>query len=336
MQPSVASEPIITLGSRTDVGRRRANNQDFMGSLYMEELPYNNAHLVVVADGMGGARGGEIASRIAVETIIAYFEDQPNLEPDLALREATEKASNAILAEVDINEGLRGMGTTCVSILVQNSWLFAAHVGDSRLYMLREGTLHRLSRDHSNVQRLVEAGILDEEKAATHPRRNVLSRVLGSEYALNVEVLAPPWKLRGGDRVLLCSDGLHGELSDLEIAQVLQEYPAQEAAVRLVDLANEAGGNDNTTVSLLYFDTEESLENPGQLTSADIAVEEEFHLFPNAMSGFIFYALVFVLFFLLGYLTGLLSTVVQKPKRRAALTPPAITAPLSVTPTQRP
>ncbi len=181
MQPSDTPKPVISIGSCTHVGQRRSNNQDFMGSLYMEDLPYSDAHLVVVADGMGGAKGGEVASRIAVESIIAYFQDQPNLEPDLALREATEKASNAILAEVDVNEGLRGMGTTSVAVLAQNGWLFAAHVGDSRIYLLREGTLHRLTRDHSNVHAAIPS-----VSPATE-RTRMVSALVTNDGAISVE-----------------------------------------------------------------------------------------------------------------------------------------------------
>lgn len=288
-----AALPPIKISQCTDIGRRRHENQDSMGYLQLEQIPYQGAHLLVVADGMGGASGGQVASTIAVREILSYFQDDPNMEPDVALREAVEGAAQKILEHARKEPSLSGMGTTCVVLLALNGYLFAAHVGDSRIYLFRDGQLSRLTRDHSAVQRLVEAGILTEEEAKNHPRQNVLSRVLGSEHPLYVEIMAPPLRLQSGDRIMQGSDGLHGEVSDEDLADILATEPIEKVTEILVKTANDNGGNDNITVQVLAY--------------GDPPVQEHveiWHDFFTPIGGYFASAAMLVLLFFLGYIAG--------------------------------
>ncbi|MCB9641279.1 MAG: Stp1/IreP family PP2C-type Ser/Thr phosphatase [Myxococcales bacterium] len=304
--------PPIDIFEMSDVGRRRYENQDSVARLQLTKIPYQGGHLLVVADGMGGASGGQVASRIAVQEIVSYFQEEPNMEPDVALREGIEQAAEAILKKAGEDPSLTGMGTTCVMCMVQNGYLFAAHVGDSRMYMWRKGVLHRMTRDHSAVQRLVEAGILSEEEAKNHPRQNVLSRVLGSEFPLYVEVMAPPWKLLEGDRILLCSDGLHGEVEDEDILSIMGgAKTAQEAVETLVKTANDNGGNDNITAQILFYGSPPEViegtpvDPPAQQQSAAAAPNQEaWQSLGDRPEAYFFYALLILLPFFLGYMAG--------------------------------
>ncbi|MBU48687.1 MAG: hypothetical protein CL920_08330 [Deltaproteobacteria bacterium] len=296
--------PSIEVYQSTDIGRRRHENQDSMGYIKLSQIPYQDAHLLVVADGMGGASGGQVASSIAVREIVDYFQDDPNMEPDVALREAIELAASRILERAREEPSLTGMGTTCVCVLSLNGFVFAAHVGDSRIYLYRDGVLHRCTRDHSAVQRLVEAGILTEEEARNHPRQNVLSRVLGSEHPLYVELMGPPKKLLPGDRYILCSDGLHGEITDEKIIELVEDGPLDKITDNLVQAANDAGGNDNVTVQMLAF---------GE--SAPLEMAEEWQEFDDQVGGYVYYATMVVLLFAMGYLAGWYSHE-ESPARR--------------------
>ncbi|MEM1008813.1 MAG: protein phosphatase 2C domain-containing protein, partial [Myxococcota bacterium] len=229
------------------------------------------------------------------------------MEPDVALRESIEQAASAILAKAEEDPSLSGMGTTCVLAMVQNGYLFGAHIGDSRMYLLRDGILHRMTRDHTAVQRLVEAGILTKEEAATHPKGNVLSRVLGSEFSLYVEVLAPPWELEEGDRILLCSDGLYGEVSDDEIQSILeQQKPVQEIVEDMIQAANDNGGRDNVTVQIMiYGKAPPSSEAPTQIQpTIQLQPEEPWQAVSKTPEIFLFYILLFLTPFFLGYFAG--------------------------------
>ncbi len=286
--------PPIKVGQSTDVGRRRHENQDSMGYAQLDRFAYKGAHLLITADGMGGASGGQQASSTAVEKILEYFQQgHPSPEPDIAIREAVELAAEAVQAKAVEDPRLEGMGTTCVVVIIHNGYLFAGHIGDSRLYMWRQGKLLRLSRDHSRVQFMVEAGIISEEDAKRHPHQNFLARVLGSNQQPRVEILAPPRKLELGDRLLLCSDGLYNEVDDEEIFEILGTYEPQKASDTLVEMANENGGNDNITVQILSY---------GDLQPPQVA--ESWFQFPNATAGFAFSLFCFVLVFLGGFFVG--------------------------------
>jgi PPM family protein phosphatase len=234
----------IEIASLSDTGRQRANNQDSYG----EGRAPSGARWIMVADGMGGHAGGATASRVAVETVSSVVASSHDA-PDVALRAALEAANRVVHDEAQRNEQLAGMGTTGVAALFSADGLaFVANVGDSRAYRMRDGTLEQITLDHSLVAELHRRGMITEEEALVHPRRNEVLRSLGVEPDVVVDLHRVD--LQPGDQLLLCSDGLSGVLRDTEIAAVMhRESPARAVRV-LVDLANSRGGPDNVTVQI--------------------------------------------------------------------------------------
>lgn len=232
-----------SIGARSDVGRVRDGNEDS----YLVQEP-----LFVVADGMGGHVAGDVASRLAVETI--GNEVPAGTVPDLrTLESAVKEANLAIWERAQSEPALQGMGTTCTLVLVVDDEARIAHVGDSRAYLLRDGKLEQITEDHTLVARMVKEGRLSAEEADHHPQRSIVTRALGvdSEVAVDTTSVA----LKKGDRLLVCSDGLTSMIGTDQIREVLAGEPdPQSAADRLVDLANQAGGEDNITVVALLFD----------------------------------------------------------------------------------
>lgn len=242
----------VAVGSRTDVGRVRDGNQDS----YVARLP-----LFAVADGMGGHLGGDVASATAIETISSGLQGSDGKVEEAALADVVQRANRAIWDRSQSDPSLRGMGTTCTVLLLQEDDAVVAHVGDSRLYLLREGGFEQLSQDHTLVGQMVREGRLSQEEARHHPQRSVITRALGADPDVRVDAFR--LELREGDIVLICSDGLTSMVPDEDIAEVLDTATdPQEAADRLVEIANEAGGEDNITVVVL--DTRaEALEAAG-------------------------------------------------------------------------
>ena len=222
-------------GSRTDVGNVREQNED---SLIVKPPLY------VVADGMGGHAAGEIASEIAVNVIEQHAPDHPDAE---ALGHAVEEANRAIINAALAGEGREGMGTTCTAAILEKDRLVIAQVGDSRAYLLHNGRLMQLTRDHSLMADMIETGQISPSEARVHPNRSVITRALGSDpttvpdlYEINVQT---------GDRLLLCSDGLTGMITDSEIESIMNRLTdAQLCAAQLVNTAIASGGMDNVTV----------------------------------------------------------------------------------------
>ena len=234
----------IETASLTDVGMRRASNQDAFGGL----VAASGARLLIVADGMGGHAGGATASRVAIETIEEVVGRSTDA-PETVLRMALEAANRRVHEEAQKDASLSGMGTTGVALLFQpdgSAWV--AHVGDSRAYRLRDGSLEQLTPDHSLVAELERRGMITAEEAQVHPRRNEVLRSIGVEPEVDVDVAQVD--ARPGDQYLLCSDGLSGVVRDEEIAAELLRAPPEVAARRLVDAANERGGPDNITVQI--------------------------------------------------------------------------------------
>ncbi len=234
---------VLRSGSATDVGRVRTVNQD---------MPLERPNLYAVADGMGGHVGGEVAARVAVETLERAFEHSPTID---GLLGAFTEANNAVWQESLLNADLRGMGTTLTAMALVGGTggkdvLALANVGDSRAYVFSDGELSQVTADHSLAEERMRHGEMTEEEAAVHPQRHILTRALG----VSSDVQADMWELelRSGDRVLLCSDGLTNEVSTEEMAEILREVDdPDEAARRLVDAANEHGGADNITVVIV-------------------------------------------------------------------------------------
>lgn len=233
----------------TDVGRKRDNNQD----RYRLALDLN---LFLVADGMGGHAGGEVASRLAVDVIERSLRDDGGGDgspPSVAhrLAAAVRTASREIYERRQTDVAIAEMGTTATGVLVRDQRAFLAHVGDSRCYLLRDNRIHQLSEDHSLVFQQVKAGLITEEEARRSPFKNIITRALGADRDVEVDVATV--ELRSGDALLLCSDGLSGLVSDDEINASVNESFLHRVPERLVDLANERGGPDNITVVLVYF-----------------------------------------------------------------------------------
>jgi len=257
----------LQFATASHVGRVRSVNQDACGDF---GDPANGRHLFFVADGMGGHRAGEVASRYAVEAVGRAFKSGQEAASKL-LEDAFDSANSIIFESASENDELAGMGTTGVALLLSDREpCCIAHVGDSRAYRLRDGRLAQLTGDHSVVGELVRRGQLTSEEARVHPQNNEILRALGTQAQVEVELT--PAEVRMGDIFLLCSDGLSGMLPDLEIEGVLRDgladgraEAAQETADRLVDLANEAGGTDNISVQIVV------VAEVAEVAGADIA-----------------------------------------------------------------
>lgn len=239
----------ITFEARTDVGRERNENQDHYGSTRME-----NVEFFIVCDGMGGHAGGSTASRLGVQAAESTLEAEDTPVPE-RMEAAVHNANDAIHAMSQERRELRGMGTTAVILGVDHETQLAhvVHVGDSRIYRLRDHYFQRLTRDHTMVQRLVDEGIITEDEAEHHPNSNVISRSLGGHPTVEVEHGPEAYPLEDGDIFLLCTDGLSGLITEQEMAEVLAHYAPEQAAERLIDMANEAGGHDNITVEIILI-----------------------------------------------------------------------------------
>ncbi|HTU31816.1 MAG TPA: Stp1/IreP family PP2C-type Ser/Thr phosphatase [Solirubrobacteraceae bacterium] len=243
---------------KTDTGRQRRDNED---------SAYVRVPLYVVADGMGGAQAGEVASALAVEEFQRGLPDSdadhPTAEQRLAAR--VRDANRRIYETAQAEREHSGMGTTLTAVYVDGADLAIAHVGDSRAYVLRDGELTRLTHDHSLVEELMRRGKLTPEQAAEHPQRSIITRALGIEPDVEVDTWTYPG--RAGDVVLLCSDGLTSMIDEDQVAQVLRSEPdLDRAGERLIAAANEAGGRDNITVVLfrLVETEDERQEDPGE------------------------------------------------------------------------
>jgi protein phosphatase len=246
-------KPGIEAASLTDVGRQRSNNED--SYLYWE--PESDAdfrrkgRLAIVADGMGGYEGGQEASRLAVETVRSIYDNSFGADPQDTLIAAFESAHENIQRYALEHPQFYGMGTTCTAFAIVDRQLSFAHVGDSRLYLIRGSSISRLTRDHSYVGRLVETGIVRSEDAESHPQRHILTAALGSGRDVAPHIPEQPVALEDGDILILCTDGLWGVVGDPELASIAQTNSPAEACYKLVSLALQRGGPDNITVLVL-------------------------------------------------------------------------------------
>ena len=235
----------LVVGAATDVGRVRGHNEDAF-------LVDDQLGLVAVADGMGGHQAGEVASAIALEALRAA------VTSGVGIRDAVTTANDAVYEKSTTDDRLRGMGTTLTAgTLAAGGTLLLGHVGDSRAYVLRDHELSRLTTDHSLVEELVQAGELTEAQAEADPRRSMITRVLGIEPSVDVDLY--PVQVATGDRLVLCSDGLTGMVSEDHIRDILVgEADPNAAAHRLIEAANTAGGVDNITVLVVDLVDDES------------------------------------------------------------------------------
>lgn len=252
----------VIVAHLTDIGLERKENQDAVGCFYDER---SDTHLLVVADGMGGAACGSRASYLAVTTINERFFDEAGrtLPVEQRLSRALIAANHSIWSEANGNpsSGLagggtpgntncRGMGATCVVLALLDDQAWLAHVGDSRIYQVNPHRIIRLTRDHSHVQRLIDGGLISEEDAQTHPDRSRIERALGPREIVRPEIKAQPVTLIEGDSFLLCTDGLSSLVHDEELFSIVLNAPTQQACNTLVALAKQRGGHDNITVAI--------------------------------------------------------------------------------------
>jgi protein phosphatase len=254
----------VEVANISDVGCERTGNEDYF--LYHE--PDDDAEfehrgrLVLVADGMGGRNGGEVASHLAAEVIRDVYlragngdnggADPRGADPRSVLIEAFQQAHQAILSMANTEMELRGMGTTCCAAIFKNGLMYYAHIGDSRIYLVRNGEAVPLTEDHSLVARMVRDGILTPEQARNHDNRNVLTAALGVDSdSVAGDFPIDPQELITGDIIAMCTDGLHGLVSDEEIALTTSHQSMREACKELVGRAKVRGGPDNITVQLL-------------------------------------------------------------------------------------
>ncbi len=230
----------------TDIGKLRRQNED---SVYVNDKKLSFA---IVADGMGGHNAGEVASRMAVETIKSSLNrgrvtDKTDMEEKI--RKAFDLANKKIYDYAEENSKLMGMGTTTVTALIHNGRLIVGNVGDSRAYIIKDNEIRQISVDHSYVWQLVMKGEITEKQAKRHPKRNYITRAMGTEKDVPVDVFSEDWN---GGVVLLCSDGLSSLVDNYEMRNIITESESlQQAAEKLVGLANERGGTDNITVALM-------------------------------------------------------------------------------------
>jgi protein phosphatase len=244
----------VELANSSDVGCIREGNEDYF--LYIEPQDDEEfarlGRLILVADGMGGCAGGEIASKLAAESIRDVFLSAQEDNPRAALIAGFQAAHQAILDLAQQEPELRGMGTTCSAAILKNGQLYYGHVGDSRIYLIRDGRAEPITDDHSLVARMVRDGLLSPEEAEHSEQRNLLTAALGMDLeSLAGDFPLQPLDLIVGDVILLCSDGLHGVVSAEEMAQATVNRPLTQACQELVGLARARGGPDNITVQLL-------------------------------------------------------------------------------------
>ncbi len=234
----------MTAVLKTDIGKVRSQNED---CAYINE----DKGIFAVADGMGGHLAGEVASAIAIESVRQMADHE--IRPSIAAMERTLKlAHKQIVEHAATHPECSGMGTTLSCLWYAGKYVYIAHVGDSRVYRLRSGKLEQITQDHSLVAELVRNRLITKEEARTHPRRNIITRALGTQGDNAPDILAA--ECYAGDKWLLCTDGLNGMLEDAQIQKILNEHALKDAADNLLSAALQAGGQDNVTLILIEME----------------------------------------------------------------------------------
>lgn len=241
--------------SATDVGQKRQMNQDY---IYTSETPVGNLpNLFVVADGMGGHKAGDYASRYGVSVLVETVKQDKNFNPVRIIRGGIEAANREVLEQSRKDPSMAGMGTTMVVATVVGGYLYVANVGDSRLYLAgRE--LKQITQDHSLIAEMVRMGELTPEEGRHHPDKNIITRAVGTAEDVKIDFF--DLKLEAGDRLVMCSDGLSNMVEDSEIFDILTDDDTEDPAAALVDRANANGGLDNIAVIVVQPITSEVSE----------------------------------------------------------------------------
>ncbi|MEZ6125201.1 MAG: protein phosphatase 2C domain-containing protein [Planctomycetaceae bacterium] len=281
----MSGQPVVQYASRTDVGMRRSANQDSLAVRLCRASPEweECGHLFVVADGMGGHSVGDLASRITVETLpLAYFKIESDSVPDRLLTAVTT-ANRAIHDKARENPEFADMGTTCSALVLSPHGAYVGHVGDSRVYRIRSGEIQQLTFDHSLQWEMVRLGRATLTNVDTLHPRNVITRCLGPDQDVTIDVEGP-FHVQTGDHFVLCSDGLTNHVKDSEIGAIASGLGPAEASRLLVDIANCRGGSDNTTVVVVRVDDFPQLT--GEFVDAPLPVANQKKVDPNQKSGF--------------------------------------------------
>jgi protein phosphatase len=234
----------------SNVGCCRLDNEDCIHYSSLDKSQQNA--LAIVADGMGGHAAGETASHEAVHSIQShYFAKKYFSNPIRTLKNAVIRANTHVYQLAAHNPALSGMGTTATALAIVNGYAYYAHVGDSRLYLLRNGVMQQLTQDHTLVSQMLRDGLIAKEQALTHPDRNIVTRALGTQPIVEVDIVKSPIPIQAGDVFVLCSDGLYDLVTDSDIANLVSEYSPTDACQLLIESARSAGGYDNISVIIL-------------------------------------------------------------------------------------
>ncbi len=253
----------ITIGNATDVGKVREQNED-----YMAHFDTAFGYCVVLCDGMGGHNAGDKASQNAASAIKYFLQDEKNADVSIptALKNAIEFANYQLREMAAQNPELKGMGTTCVLALIKGKELFAAHAGDSRLYLIRNKKIKQITKDHSTVQNLVDSGALTEKEAELSDKKNQITKAIGIFEKVNPTVTQTAIPLLYNDKILMCSDGLTGHVNNKSINEIVNATDdVQSASMQLLEKANIGGGYDNITVQIIHYTGKSSVVKKKQL-----------------------------------------------------------------------
>lgn len=238
--------------TRTDIGKTRSMNQD---SFFVSENKKNGLNLYILADGMGGYKGGEIASKVAITAVSKYITEKfETISKDKQsildlIEDAIEFANSAIYEESEQDEELQDMGTTLEVVLIYKGKIYMGHIGDSRVYRIRKNKMKKITTDHSYVEKLIQDGEITREESYNHPKKNLLIKALGTDEDVEPDLIYTV--LNPSDIIIMCSDGLTNMLREEEILDIVKENTDEKITEILVDKANEAGGRDNITVIVI-------------------------------------------------------------------------------------
>ncbi len=248
----------MEISGLTDVGRRRETNQDNFSIKKLDD----HVCYAIVCDGMGGQNGGQLASKIACDTIETHLKDIgdelkiQNENPDESVEDiksimirGMSKANMAVHEVASCDENLKGMGTTTILVVVIDDLAYITHIGDSRVYILNDKKLSQVTKDHSVVQELVDQGELTIQEALNHPNKNMITRAVGVNLLVDIDYLKIPFE--EGNKLLICTDGLTNMVQDFVIENILLNHSVEESCSQLIELANKAGGYDNSTVVVI-------------------------------------------------------------------------------------
>ncbi len=246
----------MEIGVRSDVGKVREINED---AVFLSDAYPNGLRIAIVADGMGGHLAGEVASQTAIDTIMEQLHHKLSENNSIeslenALKLGIMESNSKIFQQSKEDIQYRGMGTTVVTAIIDSDWIILGHIGDSRAYLVNPTKIVQLTKDHSLVNELLRNGQITEEEAENHPQKNILTRALGTDEIVKIDHSVIHWEK--DDTLILCSDGLTNRVNDQMILDYVNndDFSAQEVADQLVNLANQAGGEDNISVIIIRHD----------------------------------------------------------------------------------